>query len=493
MDTGLLLIRILLAGIFALAGIAKFIDLKGSRKAFVEFGVPQSLAMPGAIALSIIEIAIAVMFLSVETSWYAAVGASVLLLLFVVQMLYRLARGNAPDCHCFGQIHSEPVSAKSVVRNIVFAIPAVFLAYQGTEDQGLSLLDPRLDITQLVFGTAVLALLTAVIFSLRKIALQQTEIIRRIELMEIVARDGSHVEREDVLSPHEGLPVGAVVPDFELPDLNGRSVSLSEIRSAGKPVLFFYVSPSCSPCSALVPEFETWQRELADKLEIVFLSTGTAEENIGKFGGTSEKTILLQKHREVADLFKAQWTPAAVLVHANGRVASHVAAGDSAIRELVEAIAGEDLNREFAHFMPAHNGHSHTRNNKIGEAVPEISVADIGGREITGDFFKGKPTLVTFWSTSCPHCTNMLEDLRDWDKGKGADAPNLLLFSDGAGAEDSTFGLDSPVVYDPGHKTAIGFGMFGTPSAVLIDQNGRFTTETAVGAPDIWSLIGKKK
>jgi thiol-disulfide isomerase/thioredoxin/uncharacterized membrane protein YphA (DoxX/SURF4 family) len=490
MDTALLLIRILLAGIFALAGVAKFLDLKGSRKAFMDFGIPPSLAMPGAIALSIIEIVIAAMFLSNETSWYAAIGASFLLLLFIIQMLYQVARGNAPDCHCFGQIHSEPVSAKSIVRNIIFAVPAIFLVLRGENNQGFSLLDPRLDLMQLVFGTTLVALLFAVIFSLRKISQQQTEIMRRIEVMELVARDGAHVERENVVSPHEGLPIGAVVADFELPDLNGKSVSLADIKSAGKPALFFYVGPSCSPCKALVPEFETWQRDLADKLQIVFLSSGTAKENIEKFGGDVEKTILLQKHREVADLFKAQWTPTAVLMDANGRIASHAAAGDTAIRELIDAIDSEDLNREFAYFVPFHNGHSHARTDKIGTTVPEISVADIGGREITSDNFKGKQTLVTFWSTTCPHCTNMLGDLRDWDKTKGGDEPNLILFSDD---EHEDFGLNSPVVFDPGHKTASGFGMFGTPSAVLIDEKGRFVSATAVGAPDIWSLIGKKK
>lgn len=493
MDTGLLLIRILLAGIFALAGVAKFLDLKGSRKAFMEFGIPSSLAMPGAIALSVVEIVIAGMLLSVATSWYAAVGASFLLLLFIVQMGYQMARGNAPDCHCFGQIYSEPVSPKSIVRNVIFAFPAILLVIQGSNAQGYSLLDPRIDLMQLVFGTVIVGIMFAALASLAKISRQQTEIMRRIEVMELVARDGAHVEREDVVSPHNGLPIGAVVADFELPDINGRTISLDYIRSAGKPTLFFYVSPSCSPCKALVPEFETWQRDLADKLQIIFLSSGTADENLDKFGGESEKTILLQKHREVAELLKAQWTPTAVLMDANGRIASHAAAGDSAIRELIEAIDAEDLTREFAHFVPSHNGHNHARTDKIGTTVPEISVADLAGREITSDYFKGKPTLVTFWSTTCPHCTNMLGDLLEWDTAKGENAPNLIVFSDGEQAENENFGLTSPVVYDPGHKTATGFGMFGTPSAVLIDEKGRFISETAVGAPDIWSLIGKRK
>jgi hypothetical protein len=45
--------------------------------------------------------------------------------------------------------------------------------------------------------------------------------MRRVELMELVSREGADVERQDVGHPHEGLPIGAVFPDFELEDLGG--------------------------------------------------------------------------------------------------------------------------------------------------------------------------------------------------------------------------------------------------------------------------------
>src|SRR5207244_1774844 len=101
MEIILLLARLILAGIFALAGIAKFLDLKGSKKAFKEFGVPESIALPSSIALSIAEMLIAVLLLSTRTSWYGAIGGLALLILFIAQMIYQLAKGNAPDCHCF--------------------------------------------------------------------------------------------------------------------------------------------------------------------------------------------------------------------------------------------------------------------------------------------------------------------------------------------------------------------------------------------------------
>ena len=69
----------------------------------------------------------------------------------------------------------------------------------------------------------------------------------------------------------------------------------------------------------------------------------------------------------------------------------------------------------------------------------------------------------------------------------------MIVFSDGTREDHEAFGLRSPVILDEGHKTAAGFGMYGTPSAVLVNEDGIIVSETAVGAPDIWALIGKRK
>ena len=268
-------------------------------------------------------------------------------------------------------------------------------------------------------------------------------------------------------------------------------VSLASLRSEGLPVLFMFVSPTCTPCNALVPEFDQWGKGLDDKVKMVFVSEGEAEENREKFAENDSKLILLQKDREVAEMLRAKWTPMALLMDANGRVASYVVAGDSAIRELIEKIRAENVIDEFAYFT---NGHGTSFGTiKIGESVPEISMPDISGKIIESDYFKGKPTLIAFWSLTCPHCANMLEDVREWEKTKGGDGPNLVVFSDGDLEPHLEFGLDSPIILEKGHKTAAKFGMYGTPSAILVNEDGKFISETVIGAPDIWSLIGKRK
>ncbi len=493
-----LLIRLFLVGIFALAGIGKLLDLQGSEKAVKDFGVPDNLAKPFSVLLPIAEIFIAILLLSVQTSWFGAIGGFLLLLVFIGGMLVQMAKGNAPDCHCFGQIHSEPVSAKSLIRNGVFATLAFILIISGRENQGLSLFNTSNNSSEgnfmsLILSLATVGLLAAAVYFLKTISEQQSQIMRRIEIMELTAHDGGReVERENLSNPHDGLPIGAPAPDFELPDLNGRNVAFEHLLMRGKPMLFFFVSANCNPCAALLPEIEKWHKELEDRINFVFISSGGAKENLEKFAGETEKQILLQNEREVATLFGALWTPTALLINADGTIASRAAAGDAAIRELIEKTKAENLEGEFL-FVANGNGNGNSKLPKIGESVPEFFVEDLDGKLITQRDLQGKKTLVAFWSLSCPHCTTMMKDLREWENEKGQNEPNLMVFSDGEVEAHRNFNLRSPVLIDKEYEIAEKLGMFGTPSAVLVNENGKIVSETATGAPNIWALIGKRK
>ncbi|MGI9034953.1 MAG: MauE/DoxX family redox-associated membrane protein [Pyrinomonadaceae bacterium] len=320
METILLLVRIILAAIFALAGIGKLLDLDGSEKAVKNFGVPANLAKPLSIALPIAELFFALLLLFTTTSRLGAIGAFLLLAAFIGGMIWQLAQGNAPDCHCFGALHSEPVSRKSLIRNGVFALLALFLIAQGSGNQGLSFAELTNEMAiQLFLGLATVALLGAAVYFLKTISEQQTQIMRRIEILELTGFDGAKtVEREEAKSPDEGLLIGAAAPNFALPDLDGKEVSLQNLLSQSKPLLMFFVSPTCSPCGALVPEIETWQIGLKDKLNFVFISNGKAKENAEKLGGKTFKQVLLQKEQEIAKEFGANWTPTALLINADG-------------------------------------------------------------------------------------------------------------------------------------------------------------------------------
>src|SRR5512144_2153538 len=89
MDLMLLTARLLLAGIFAIAGVAKLADWPASRYAIVGFGVPSRLSTPLGVLLPLAEITIAIALLSTATiAWWGALGAGILLLFFIIGIGY---------------------------------------------------------------------------------------------------------------------------------------------------------------------------------------------------------------------------------------------------------------------------------------------------------------------------------------------------------------------------------------------------------------------
>lgn len=491
MEIFLLIIRLFLAAIFALAGIGKLYDTEGSEKAVKNFGVPESLAKPFAILLPLAEILVAILLLFAEISWFGAIGAFIILLIFIGGMLNQMRLGNAPDCHCFGQIHSAPVSKKTLLRNAVFVIPALILILSGRENQGIGVLhssvnNSEFDFMNLILGVIIIGFLAAIVYFLKQISDQQTQILRRIEVLEILSHEGSRsVERENISSPEDGLPIGAPAPNFELPNVYGKNIHFEHLLAKGKPLLLFFVGVGCVPCASLLPEIEKWQKDLGEKLNFVFVSNGAAKENLAKFSGASVKEILIQKENEVAKEFNAVWTPTALLINSDGTIGSRPAVGDGAIRKLIEKIEKEDFESAPVYIANGNTG-------KLNEIIPDFSLESIDGKTISAKDIRGRKTIIAFWGMNCPFCLNMIEDLRDWDKQKGQDEPNLILLSSGEADEHKILDLDSPVLLDNDKKVAENLGMSGTPSAILVDGNGKIISETAVGADQIWSLLGKK-
>lgn len=488
MEIALLIIRLILFGVFAVAGVSKLLDPEGAKKAMREFGTPDEFASFFAVALPFAEIVFAVCFLFPTMSWVGAIGALVLLASFIGGMIWQISQGRAPDCHCFGQIHSEPVGKKSLVRNVIFALLAIALIVQGRNNQGLELgsTGPAILQMALILGLVILAII--LLGYLVKLTAQQSEIVRRLGVLEFASGDVDPVERNDAGDPADGLPIGAPLPDFSIPDLDGRVVHFENLLGENKPFLFLFVGAQCAPCEALLPEIREWEAELSGKLKFVFVSQGDTAANRKKFGDGGERRVLVEKERNFAIKVNAKWTPTALFVDAEGNIASHIAAGDVAIRRLIEQIKTRDLNAEFTYFLGL-NGH---RKPNIGQPIPQFSATDVTGRPITDKDFIGRRTLVAFSSPTCSHCARLMEQIREWEPRRRAHDPNLLIFTDGDPDEQRKLGIDAPIIVEKDYKTAIKFGMRGVPSAVLINEDGVISTEAAIGPGNIWSLIGEQ-
>jgi thiol-disulfide isomerase/thioredoxin/uncharacterized membrane protein YphA (DoxX/SURF4 family) len=485
MEIILLLFRLVLFAVFALAGIGKLLDLSGSEKAVKAFGTPPEFARFFAVAIPVAELIFAFCFLFPDTSWLGALGGLILLASFIGGMAWQMRQGNAPDCHCFGQIHSEPVGVKSLVRNIIFAALAIVLIFAGRANQGRPLgttnREVGQNITLLLFALA----LVVVASYLKRLVDENKRLARRIELLELMDPGGKPVERSEASDPAESLPIGAPFPDFQLPDANGRIVTYEHVLAAGKPQMFFFVGPNCEPCKALLPDFEDWRKEFANSASLTFVSSGDVDANRGRFGDEIARTMLLQKNRELANVVLAKWTPSAIAVTRGGAIASHPAVGDMAIRDLMDRFRESDRNAETFHIS---NG-SRPGRNKIGQTVPKFSLEDLHGNAITEEFFRGRTTLAIFLSTSCGFCKDVVAEVRETEKEDGA--PQMIVFSEGEREEHLDWEIATPVILEKNYKTAEKIGMFSVPSAVLVNENGIVISEAAVGSQSIWALVGK--
>jgi peroxiredoxin len=136
--------------------------------------------------------------------------------------------------------------------------------------------------------------------------------------------------REWLYAP--GSAVGRQAPDFELADLSGKVVRLSDLR--GSPVLLVWWGVGCGPCREEMPEI----RRLADKYSArglkVLLVHGWDEEPVEAVMAYAREEKLpatvLPHGGRVADKFGVTAYPSATLLDAEGRCVAHPDAVDPA-------------------------------------------------------------------------------------------------------------------------------------------------------------------
>jgi thiol-disulfide isomerase/thioredoxin/uncharacterized membrane protein YphA (DoxX/SURF4 family) len=511
MDVLLALGRLVLMVVFLAAGVAKLLDRPGAQRAVADFGVPSVLAKPLAILLPVAEIAVALALAPVVTAWWGAVGALALLVFFIVAIAANLARGRRPACHCFGQIAEGNIGWQTLVRNLALAGLAGVIAWPGPAVAQPSLIGwwSGLSVVEsvgLVLGLATLAVVAIEAWLLVQLVTQNGRLLLRIEALEQrMAGAGASpaaLAADVAAAPLPGLPVGTPAPAFRLEGVYGEVLTLDALRAPGQPVLLVLMGPECGPCIALLPAVGQWQRQHAAAFTLAVISRGTPEANRPKIAEHGLARVLLQQDREVADLYAAPATPSAVLVSADGAIASPVAAGADAIRALVaQAAAGSQVllpmlapvpaARANGHDLALHHDHDHGRHvpvAQVGELAPPLVLPDLDGKTVDLASFEGKPTLVLFWNPGCGFCQQMLDDLKAWEQQPPKDAPTLVVVATGGVDANRALGLRSPVLLEPSFLAGYAFGVHGTPSAVLVGPDRTIASPPAVGAPAVLAL-----
>jgi peroxiredoxin len=488
----LILVRLALAGVFTLAALAKLTDRAGSRKAVSDFGLPAILVGPTSLLLPPVELFVAFLLVAPRSGWWGGIAALALLAVFTTGIVVNLARGRAPDCHCFGQLHSAPIGWATLVRNGLFAAGAGFIIWQGRSNPGSGVIATIGDCVRDASVRGLFAPVAVVVLAVQcwlifHLFSQHGRLLIRIDNLEAsLINSGFPIQNAPAEIP-AGLPYGSPAPPFDLPLLSGQRATLAGLCDLGNPVLLIFSEPHCNPCNTLLPDIARWNRDYPAKLTLALISRGTIEDNNAKLGRFGLTSVLVQKDREVAEQFLAEGTPSAVLINSDRSIGSSLAIGAEAITRLVANATA---------IRPPSSGAQNRRNGaqklQIGQRAPSFKLSALNGGFVELDDFKGHDSLLLFWNPKCGFCANMLPDIRALELNRKNAAPRILVISTDDVQANRAMLLQSTVLLDRNLSVGTSFGVSGTPSAVLVDSNGKIASPLVVGAPNVLAFMGVK-
>ncbi len=498
MDIALLLARLVLTAVFIVSGVGKLADLPGSRKATAGFGVPEKFVPTAAVLLPIAELIVAAALLFTASAWWGGLGGLALLILFIGVIGFNLARGRTPDCHCFGQFHSEPIGWSTIVRNVALSAVAAFIVVGGWNDPGTSAFAwlaslSGSDVALLLGGMIFAGVLAASGWVVINLMEQNGRLLSRVEAIEQSLATGSPLPVSPPAAPTPavrlGLEVGAVAPAFELPDLTGAMHSLNSVQVSATPTLLLFTDPGCGPCNRMMPEVARWQRELASQLHVVVVSRGSREVNLGKASEHGIAQILLQKDREVAQSYRAHGTPAAVIVRPDGKIGTPVAGGVESIRVLVATVTAHGN-------APAGTPPAPTAPivpSMQAQPAPAFSLPDLDGKTTSLSDFRsaGLPVVLLFTDARCDPCDLLLPEIGGWQT-EHRDRITTVLISNGDAdvnrEKTEAHGIKN-VLLQKELELVNAYGIEQAPAVIVIQANGQWDGQAAYGDVQIRRLV----
>jgi peroxiredoxin len=297
-------------------------------------------------------------------------------------------------------------------------------------------------------------------------------------------------------SPPPGLPIGSPAPEFALPDLSGARRTLSQFR--GRRLLLVFFNPRCGFCTRMAPGLAALPSDGIEGHPLpLVLTTGEAAENrqiVQEHG--IRCPVLLQEEMEVASRYQAHGTPMGYLIDEQGNIASEITAGAEALLALAAGrAAAESVNGNGQH---PQRGNRDLADSKIqrdglsaGTPAPGFRLPRLDGGELSSEAYRGRRVLLVFSDPHCGPCDQLAPHLEQFHRRTAA--IQILMVSRGDLEANRTkmaeHGLTFPVGLQRQWEISREYGMFATPIAYLIDEEGVIAADVAVGVEPILALL----
>jgi peroxiredoxin len=173
----------------------------------------------------------------------------------------------------------------------------------------------------IAFGLAALALAASLLYwGYGRLRDEPEEALQSIPAFSGTAESGLGSLSLDT----ENLPqIGDPAPDFELLNMSGETVRLSDYL--GRPVILNFWATWCAPCRLEMPELQRAQAEFGDEGPAVLaINQEESAERVGEFLDEVGLTLptLLDSDAAVGKTYGAFFLPTTVIVDQDGHVAA---------------------------------------------------------------------------------------------------------------------------------------------------------------------------
>jgi peroxiredoxin len=323
---------------------------------------------------------------------------------------------------------------------------------------------------------------------------QQGRILLRLDDLEQNAMSGLAAEAERPESEPVGLGVGVHFPAFRFPDLTGHSIGLKDLE--GKRVLIVHWSVDCSFCAGIGKELALLEDAFTtQKLQLVLLSQGEANANRkqAKQLGLESPILLGKDGSEALELFHDFGTPAAYLLDKQGLVERRVVVGSDQVLTLARQLATGTERKGLPGERTVAKSHIERHGLKAGTPAPVFRLPDLSGRMVSLEEYRGSQLLLVFTDPHCGPCDQIAPELVRLHGQHQGNGLALVMVGRGDPEENREKarrnGFDFPVVLQKKWELSKRYGIFATPVAFLINEEGVIARDVATGAEAILELV----
>lgn len=242
----------------------------------------------------------------------AAVGACLLLAAFAVALSRAAGRAVPGECGCFGSFSREPITRLSVARTTSLAAVAALAAGAGWARPGL--------VQALTSGSERDVVTGLVGVGLGALCLVLSVLWGRARARPVTGAGAA------------AATVGDPIPLVEVVSREGESVLVADLRR-GAGLLLVAARTGCPACDDVLTDVPAWQERLGAGARLRIVTSSPREAFEGEHPGLAD--ITYYGARACRDALGVVGAPAAVLLGADGTVATPVAYGAEQIRALV--------------------------------------------------------------------------------------------------------------------------------------------------------------